>query len=76
MLACCLIGMGSVVAVTVFKVPINNVFLVLMLLICPLSHVLMMKMMMGHHHSDEQNQEHHRNPVVDTQAKPAPCSER
>ena len=47
MLACCLIGMGAVIAVFTFKVPINNVVLGLMLLICPLSHIVMMSMM-GH----------------------------
>lgn len=47
MLACCVIGMGAVLAIYAFKVPFNNVVLGLMLLICPLSHFLMMGAM-GH----------------------------
>jgi hypothetical protein len=54
MLACCVIGMGSVLAVFVFQVPVNNVLFGLMLLICPLSHVLMMGMM-GKDHNHTQH---------------------
>jgi hypothetical protein len=52
MIACCLIGMGAVVAVSVFKIPVNRVVLGLMLLLCPLSHILMMSMM-GHKDHEE-----------------------
>jgi hypothetical protein len=55
MLACCLIGMGGVIAVLVFKVPINNVVFGLMLLLCPLSHILMMGMM---GHKDHEQHDH------------------
>ena len=53
MLACCLIGMGAVVAVFAFKFPIYNVVFGLMLLLCQLSHILMMGSMghKGHDHS-------------------------
>lgn len=44
MIACCAIGMGGVLAVLVFKIPVNNVVFALMLLLCPLSHLLMMGM--------------------------------
>jgi hypothetical protein len=52
MIACCLIGMGAVVAVAIFKLPVNSVVLGLMLLLCPLSHIFMMGMM-GHKDYEE-----------------------
>ena len=55
MLGCCLIGMGAVVAVFVFKVPINNVVFGLLLILCPLSHILMMGMM---GHKDHEQHDH------------------
>lgn len=42
MVACCLIALGAAAAVLLFKVPFNNVFIILMVLLCPLSHLLMM----------------------------------
>ncbi|KAF0112022.1 MAG: Uncharacterized protein FD147_536 [Chloroflexi bacterium] len=53
MIACCVIAMGAAVAVFFFKVPANNVFIILLFLLCPLSHVLMMGMM------GRGNHEHH-----------------
>lgn len=57
MILCCLIGLGAVAAVVLFKIPVNNVFVVLLLLLCPLSHFLMMGSMghgdTDHHHIDE-----------------------
>lgn len=51
MLLCCLIGMGAAAAILFFGVPVNRVFTGLMILLCPLSHLLMMKFMMkGHAH--------------------------
>jgi hypothetical protein len=54
MLACCVIGMGAVLAVLVFQIPVNNVLFGLILLICPLSHLLMMGMM-GKDHNHAQH---------------------
>jgi len=57
-LICILIGAGAVAAISLFKVPSGNVFLGLMLLICPFTHFLMMGMM-GHgnheHHAAQEN---------------------
>jgi hypothetical protein len=52
MIACCLIALGAAAAVLFFKVPINNMFIILMFLLCPLSHLMMMGMMKknGHEH--------------------------
>jgi hypothetical protein len=54
MLACCLIGIGAAAAIFLFKIPSNNVLFGLMLLLCPLSHLLMMRFM-GHQDHDHQN---------------------
>jgi hypothetical protein len=50
-LICILIGAGAVAAISIFKVPSGNVFLGLMLVICPLTHFLMMGLM-GHGNHD------------------------
>ena len=54
MVACCLIGMGAVAAIFLFKLPANSVLVGLMLLVCPLSHLLMMGAMgkQGHQHDE------------------------
>jgi hypothetical protein len=54
MMGGCVIMMAAAAAVLFFKVPVNNVFIVLMLLLCPLSHFLMMGMMS---HGKEETQE-------------------
>jgi hypothetical protein len=63
MAACCVIGMGGVLAVLVFGVPVNNVLFGLMLLICPLSHVLMMGLM-GKDHAHGQSAPAEKNAVL------------
>lgn len=58
MIACCLIGLGAAVAIFVFKVSTSSVVLGLMLLLCPLSHILMMRFM-GHGHNSQEEKHHH-----------------
>lgn len=55
MILCCLIPLVGIAAVTVFNVPLANVVLVGMILLCPLSHLFLMKHMMG-----DRNDEHER----------------
>ncbi|MRS02640.1 DUF2933 domain-containing protein [bacterium] len=64
MVACCLIALGAAAAVLLFKVPFNNVFIILMFLLCPLSHLLMMGMMKQNGH------EHHQAPDKSALALP------
>ena len=56
MLLCCLVGMGAAAAILLFGVPVNKVVTSLLILVCPLSHLLMMKFMMGGHKHGEQEQ--------------------
>lgn len=62
MMACCLVALGAAAAVFLFKVPVNNVFIILMFLLCPLSHLLMMGMMGREGHEHHQPSE--KSPVI------------
>lgn len=57
MIICSLIAVGTIAVFFLLRIPVKNGGLGLMLLICPLSHLLMMKFM-GHGHGDEH---HHDN---------------
>jgi hypothetical protein len=73
MMAGCVVAMGAAAAVFVFDVPLNKVFTGLLLLLCPLSHLIMMRFM-GHgdhnHGRDEQNPAcHSTTPEGSTQSR-------
>jgi uncharacterized membrane protein len=68
MLACCLIPIAALMAIFVFKVAVSAVFYGVIMLFCPLSHLLMMKFM-GHDHKQQQIQEHHHSATIDVGTK-------
>lgn len=60
MLVCCLIPVTAFAAFFVFNVPINNVLLFALVLLCPLSHLLMIKYMLN---ADDVHREAHQRAI-------------
>lgn len=57
MIACCLVSLAAAAAIFLFKVSGSTVVWTLLILICPLSHLLMMRFM-AHDHTGENHQQH------------------
>jgi uncharacterized membrane protein len=72
MLACCLVPLVGLVAVTVFRVPFRNVLYFGMVLLCPLMHLLMMRGMMHGHNHDAAAAGHHTGQRTGTLAPAGP----
>lgn len=71
MLLCCIVGMGGAAAIFFFDIPVSRVFTTLLVLLCPISHILMMKFMMkGHDHGTQDQPAQNCHPV-----QPAPVNE-
>jgi uncharacterized membrane protein len=68
MLACCLIPIAALVAIFAFKIAVSAVVYGVIMLFCPLSHLLMMKFM-RHDHQQQQTQEHIHPVVIDVDVK-------
>ncbi len=49
MVLCCVIPMAAVAAIFVFGIPLSQLAVYALILLCPLSHILMMRFM-GHEH--------------------------
>lgn len=59
MVLCCVIPLVAIGAVTIFRIPLNSVLYIGLILLCPLSHILMMRGMMhgeGHEHHEGHTQ--------------------
>ncbi len=52
MLACCLVTVAVLAAISAFQVPVSTVLLFGLVLLCPLAHLLMMKFMIDDHSAD------------------------
>ena len=68
MILCCLIPVAALTAVYLLNIPLSKVIFGVLMLICPLSHLLMMKFMGHDHGTPEQHadHQHHTNSVTAT----------
>ena len=57
MLICCLLPIAGFAAIFLFKIPLNTILLVGLVLLCPLSHLLMMGQM-RHDYGNEPHTAH------------------
>lgn len=57
LLLCLAVFAIAAIAITVFKIPVGNLFFFAVLLACPLMHILMMKGMKGHGEHDQEGKD-------------------
>ena len=69
MLACCLIPIGAIVAISVLKIPTTGLVSTVIVLMCP---VMMLLMMFGMRGSHEEHHEHHAAAPVENKQIDAP----
>ncbi len=69
MVLCCLIPVVGFVVVSALRIPLGSVLTGVMILACPLSHLLMMKFMMGGHEGHTQPAPALRDPVAEARAR-------
>jgi len=69
MLACCLIPIGAIVAISVLKIPTTGLVSTVIVLMCP---VMMLLMMFGMRGSHEEHHEHHAAAPVENKQIGAP----
>ena len=75
MVLCCLIPLAGFAIVSALRIPLGTVLSAVLILACPLSHLLMMKFMMGGHKGHEEHEGHTqpapalRDPVAEARAR-------
>jgi hypothetical protein len=63
MILCCLIPVAALTAVYLLNIPLGKVIFGVLMLICPLSHLVMMKFMGHDHDTSTEHTEHHTHAV-------------
>ena len=71
MLICCLIPIIAIAAIRLLNIPLNGVLYVVLLLLCPLSHVLMMSGMRKHQHGSSREDSVIEGEIVSRPSDPA-----
>lgn len=70
MLICCLVPIAALAVIAVFEIPVNPVVYGIILLACPLSHLLMMKFMVDDH-KQQDSLEHSHQPTIQQSSEQA-----
>ena len=62
MILCCLIPVVTLVAIYFFQIPFSKTVFAILMLMCPISHLLMMRFT-GHDHSPAEQHSQHQQPI-------------
>lgn len=63
MIACCLVPIAAIALISLFNIPVKSAIYFVLILMCPLSHLLMMRYMIqddDHQHREVEHNAHHR----------------